>query len=306
MPTIVSCPTKLGLIHATGQDARAFLHAQLTQSIADLGSGRSVRAAWLSAQGRVRALLDVIAVDDAFWLVTPADNVEPTLRPLRLFVLRADLRLDAPPFAVHAIVGDSEHWLGERGLTLAPGQAESRHGLVWQRLGPRLVHVIGEPAAVESALTDLDRSTAAAAELEAIRLGLPAISAGLRERYIPQMLNLERLGAVSFKKGCYPGQEIVARTENLGQVKRRLLAFATDPGPLPDPGTPIVDGSGEAAGEVNRAAPSERGLELLAVVRLDAASRPLHLEADPRRLTLLGTIAALGQLTSTPFGDASG
>jgi folate-binding Fe-S cluster repair protein YgfZ len=98
------------------------------------------------------------------------------------------------------------------------------------------------------------------------------------------MLNLERIDAVSFSKGCYPGQEIVARTENLGEVKRRLVRFACGPGPLPTAGSEVLDSADRAVGEVNRSSATGQGCELLAVIQIDALGDRLTLAADGREL----------------------
>ncbi|MDH3421105.1 MAG: tRNA-modifying protein YgfZ, partial [Gammaproteobacteria bacterium] len=119
------------------------------------------------------------------------------------------------------------------------------------------------------------------AELAEIRLGLPVISAELRGQFLPQMLNLDLLGGVAFDKGCYPGQEIIARAQNLGTVKRRLLRFTRDDGTLPAPGSELQDVARTAVGTVVRAARSTCGIELLAVIRLDAVRGPLATEDAP-------------------------
>ena len=108
--------------------------------------------------------------------------------------------------------------------------------------------------------------------------GLPRVVAATQEQFIPQMVNFEAVGGVSFKKGCYPGQEIVARTEHRGEVKRRIRRFACGTGARPAAGDGIVDAAGAAAGEanrataageVNRAAAAGEGFELLGVVGID-------------------------------------
>jgi folate-binding protein YgfZ len=138
-------------------------------------------------------------------------------------------------------------------------------------------------ATLPAALADIDLHRSDAAVVDAIRRGLPEVTAALRERYIPHMLNLDRLGAVSLTKGCYPGQEIVARTTNLGQVKRRLSRFALGAGERPAPGDELVAADGTSAGEINRVAATASGFELLAVVPIDAGN--LRLGSDGRVLT---------------------
>ena len=107
-----------------------------------------------------------------------------------------------------------------------------------------------------------------------IRTGLPFIVASTQELFVPQMLNQDLIDAISFTKGCYVGQEVVARTQNLGRIKRRMLRFASPTSA--DPGDALTDPDAAVAGKVVRSAPSEDGHELLAVVQL-AAAGPLML-----------------------------
>jgi folate-binding protein YgfZ len=142
--------------------------------------------------------------------------------------------------------------------------------------------VLGARSAVESAAPELQRSPPAAAALAEIRLGLPAVTPALADRFVAQMLNLDALGAIAFDKGCYPGQEIVARVHNLGDVKRRVRRYAAA-GPPPAVGAAVTTQRGEVAGEVVRSAPSGAGCEALAVVEHAAADDPLAVAGMPLR-----------------------
>lgn len=131
--------------------------------------------------------------------------------------------------------------------------------------------------------------------LEDIRRGIGWITAATQEAFVPQMLNLEKIGGISFKKGCYPGQEIVARTQYLGKASRRMrLVRCTDALKAGDPvyGEAMGD---QACGMVVNAAPAENGWEALAVVHNDALVGSLHAHS------LQGPILELGRL---PYEDA--
>lgn len=262
-----------GVIAVSGRDARKFLHAQLTQDIEHLPSDRAALAAWADARGRVRAVFHVVP-DDARWLlVTSADLAVSLLPKLRLFVLRDDVALEhVAGLTVAALVGDTRNWLADREIALDSSvNALARAAEVaWLRVGPHLVYAIGTNEAVRAACTSLGKSPASQAELAAIRAGLPIVDTALVERYTPHMLNLDRLGGISFDKGCYPGQEIVARTQNLGAVKRRVRHFKAAQANVPARGSAVLDASGAHVGEVLRAAPAGTGIELLAVVPVDA------------------------------------
>ena len=137
--------------------------------------------------------------------------------------------------------------------------------------------------ALPPALTDINLQPSDADVLDAIRRGIPEVTAAQREQYIPRMLNLDKLDAISFSKGCYPGQEIVARAANLGEVKRRLRHFKASEGSPPTIGDAIVTADGKPASNVNRVAVSDSGFELLAVVPVD--TEQLALADDGRALT---------------------
>lgn len=278
----------LGVLRVAGADARAFLHAQTTQNIVDLEPPAITPAAWLSAKGRVRALFDVIPDDNAFWLVTPEDNCDWVASELGRFVLRADVTVTVEAdLAVGSITGDTATWLREKGIDLDLRQTTSIADLVWIASMPGRIDVIGPPDSIETTFAEAEHGPVEAALAAAVAAGRPAVTAALRERYIPQMLNLDLLGGVSFTKGCYPGQEIVARATNLGQIKRRLRRYRVGGDARPEPGAGIVDADGAAAGDVNRTAACDSGFELLAVVSLDKASGSLSLTGDGRSLEAL-------------------
>src|SRR5690606_39183642 len=133
-----------------------------------------------------------------------------------------------------ALVGDVEALLAARGVALgpAPGDAACAADADWIRIGPELTHVVGPEAAIEALRTALPEAPEALATLAEIELGLPAVPPALAGHYVAQMLNLDVLDAVAFDKGCFPGQEVIARTHNLGAVKRRLRRFSA---PLASP-----------------------------------------------------------------------
>ena len=149
------------------------------------------------------------------------------------------------------------------------------------RLGSALWQVIGPREAVDAFGADLPRASERDAPLAEIRLGLPAVGAPVVEHFVAQMLNLDLLDAVSFDKGCYPGQEVIARVRHLGSVKRRMRRYACDAETPPAPGAAVVTAGAANVGEVVRAERAERGTELLAVVEHSALGA---LAADGARL----------------------
>ena len=288
----------LGILHVAGDDAGAFLHNQLTQAVDGLPADQTCLAAWCNAKGRAHAVLRVVPSDTGLVLIGDAAVIEAIRPKLQRFILRAQVALTD--------ISDSEGLLGLAG-PVAESLLEETAGSL-PRSDNALVragdlHVIripgGEtrrylllaPAEQLGALwqrycLSLTRADEAFWQLLDIRAGLPQITAATMEAFVPTMLNLEPLGGISYEKGCYPGQEVVARMHYLGRLKRRLYRarLADDP---PPPGTSVNDDRGNEAGTVVTAALAPTGgSELLAVLRIDAANAG-QLDVDGSPLALL-------------------
>ena len=240
--------TRYGLLSVTGTDARAFLHAQLTNDIEHLSSDRAALAGWCSAKGRLLATFLVVPRGDDFFLQLSRDLAAPVAKRLSMFILRSKVK----------IADESESWeqygVWDANLSIAGvswsgsvGTARVDEGRYLQ-LAPR-----GE-------LTDPANASEAQWALQEIRAGRPLITGATQDQFVPQMVNFEQLGGVDFKKGCYPGQEIVARAQYRGQVKRRMV-HATAPA-----GVALQPGADYNGGTVVDVVPVENGSELLAVV----------------------------------------
>lgn len=273
-----------GLIAVQGPDAAGFLQNLLTSDVAAVSERRSQLSAWCTPKGRVLAVLRVIYRDDTFYLELPRDLLESTLSRLRLYILRAKVRLEDAsddlvriglsgpnaPDALHRALGacpegaDDATQCGSLTLVRLPGPC------------PR-VQALGPADAVQSLWQTL-ANNARPAGLEAwslldILAGVPAVTANTTDAFLPQMLNLQALGGVSFTKGCYPGQEVVARTHHLGRLKRRLYLARIETGAPPEPGAPVHAPGGEGAiGAVVNAQRDGNGtVVLLAVAQISAA-----------------------------------
>jgi folate-binding protein YgfZ len=278
MMSPVYCPLpERACIDIRGADAASFLHGQLSRTVDTLAAGHAPLAAWLDARGRVRALVRVVRLDDRFLLVTERDLVAALVPKLRMFVLRAAVTIESnDDWGVAALV-DASGSASSAPPSGTPRDALVAHGdLRWIRVGAGLWHALGTRSAVASFDAAVVRASAAAAELAEIRLGLPAIRAAVADRYVPQMLNLDRLDALSFDKGCYPGQEVVARVQHLGSVKRRMRRYVGGAAAAPPaPGAEVATAAGQSAGEIVRAAPAGDSFEALAVVDDAAAAAEL-------------------------------
>jgi tRNA-modifying protein YgfZ len=270
---------ELGCIEVRGADAAAFLHGQLSRTVDSLDGAHAPLAGWHDARGRVRALLRVLRLPDRWLLLTARDVVPATANRLRMFVLRAKVELGpSDEWHAGALVGADDAWLAGHALPSGarPGSVVTRGALHWIRIGSDLWHAIGDRAAVDGFDASVPRAPSDVAALAEIRVGIPAIGTPLVEHFVAQMLNLDRLDALSFDKGCYPGQEVIARVHHLGAVKRRMRRYACAAASPPVSGTAVLDGTGNAVGEVVRAASAGDSVELLAVVDDAAAGGTLR------------------------------
>lgn len=213
----------LGVIRAEGEDAARFLHGQLTQDFALLGQDRARLAAFCSAKGRMQAsFIGFRRPSGDIWLICSRDLLAQTLKRLSMFVLRAKVRLTDESDSV-ILAGVAGSLVGD----MAGGVHQP-----WdkQDLGDAsLVHLYaadGVPRALWAAPVGHPLPAPATLDVRTwlwseVRSGVATVSQPLFEALVPQMLNFESLDGVNFKKGCYPGQEVVARSQFRGTLKRR-------------------------------------------------------------------------------------
>lgn len=210
-----------GVIRALGADAASFLHGQLTQDFALLDRDHARLAGFCTAKGRLLATMVGWrgAADDEILLALPAETLAATLKRLSMFVLRAKCKLTdaSAEFAIYGLLDTpaADAWTlvrdGDAVQIALPGTDRAL------RVQPA--------AAAAPAGADITPDDWAGAEAAA---GMAWVRGATVEAFVPQMINFEVLGGVNFKKGCYPGQEIVARSQYRGTLKRRLQVFETD------------------------------------------------------------------------------
>jgi folate-binding protein YgfZ len=263
-----------------GADRHEFLQGQLTQDMRRLGPATSVLAGWTTAKGRLAALSQLVSGGDVILMPVAADLADALLARLRLYVLRAKVQIELSALAVAGILeAGPELRLGNLSVPPGPGAAAANHHLALaRRIGdPARAIAIGEPDQLRDTLAGagLAAGDPGAWQLAEIRAGLPAVVGATAESFVPQMVNLDLLDGISFTKGCYVGQEVVARTQHLGRIKRRMYRFRAAAAPALQPGDPVLDAAGDAAGKVVTAAPASGGQELLAVVAIAAANGSL-------------------------------
>lgn len=278
--TVLVPLTHLALISAAGEDAKTFLHSQFTNDVNHLARGQAQHAGWCTAKGRMQASFVAWNEDDTYHLMLAADLLEATQKRLQMFVLRAKVKLTAEgdrillglagPQALEALadagLGAPEapmstmvsnditvlHLDDQRYVVVAPASAAPA---LWQKLS-----VKARPAGVP-AWRWLD-----------IQAAFPLVTLATKEEFVPQMADFEKIGGVSFHKGCYPGQEIVARTQYLGKVKRHLYRLSGDVAVQPGDELFSPDNLEQASGKIMTAAPSPTGgYVALAVVQSNFA-----------------------------------
>jgi folate-binding protein YgfZ len=262
-----------GVIRAAGADAATFLQGQLTQDVLGLDAQRAAPAGWCSAKGRLLASFVVWRPQpDEFLLACSADLLAPTLKRLSMFVLRAKCKLaDAS--------AEWPLWGLAGGPLPAPWRRDgARIGLPPAQGVARALHAGEAPTVHPGDAPSTATLDAAAWSWLEVTSGLPRITAATVEQFVPQMVNLELVGGVDFKKGCYPGQEVVARSQYRGTLKRRAFVFDS-----PAPAAPAQElfhsaDRDQPAGMVVNASSWQGRHRLLAEVKLAAlGSGALHL-----------------------------
>ncbi|MBC7483096.1 MAG: folate-binding protein YgfZ [Rhizobacter sp.] len=275
-----------GVIRARGSDAVKFLQGQLTNDVVTLGSLQTRLGGFCSAKGRLQASFVVWkAVPDDVLLACSASVLPATLKRMSMFVMRAQCKLtDATDeLPLWGVVGDS----AKRQMSdMAVGEKRDTEAGAWLRLPDvggiaRGVLAAAVNDARPAAFADAPAITLDAWRLLEVRSGIPAIEAATVDRFVPQMLNYELVGGVDFKKGCYPGQEVVARSQYRGTVKRRMFLFDID-AEIAMPGQEVFHSAdaGQPAGMVVNAAPHGDGAGSSALVEVKLAaleSGSLHL-----------------------------
>lgn len=265
-----------GVLLLEGPDAPAFLHGQVTADVLGLVPGHAALAALCNAQGRVIATLRIGRLARGLALVMPRELTAPVAQRLQRYVLRAKVS-----------VQDASGELAVVGLA-AGGGGWQAPAAGWESLrldGMRSL-AIGPAASADAALDGADPM--ASWDALCVASGEPEVYAATSEAWVPQMLNLDLLGAVSLSKGCYTGQEVVARVQYLGRSRRRMLRYAFAGAGEPVAGSSMFNADTEA-GRVVRSAVQGGAGELLAVVGTEFAGLALtdaarNLTCTPRSL----------------------
>ncbi len=286
---------QFGTIEVSGDDAATFLHSQLTNDVQHLDAASARLAGYCTAKGRLLATMLAWRSGEAIRLMLARDICASVQKRLSMFVLRAKAKLvditdnvavvgfagdvraalstvfDALPDGVHVQVG------GPAGTLIRVPDSMSRPRYLW--IGPR-DEVEARLPALEGQLA---RATPGVWDWLDIRAGEPRITQAVVEQFVPQMVNYDVIGAVNFRKGCYPGQEVVARSHYRGTIKRRTaLAHVGDAAGV-IPGGEVfhsADPAQPCGMIVNAAAAPQGGFDALVEIKLTALDEgSVHLGA---------------------------
>lgn len=286
--TVVAPLSHIGLIRVAGEEARSFLHNQLTSDINHLGADIVQHSAWCSPKGRMLASFIVWRDGDDCLLQLSADLLPAMAKRLQMYVLRAKVKIldESENLIVFGLSGPAaQAALTNAGLTVPEvmKSAVFTDGQVIRIEAARFLLTVKAAAAL--ALWQSLSATACPVGVQAwqwldIQSALPLISEATKEHFVPQMANFERIGGVSFHKGCYPGQEIVARTQYLGKVKRHLYRLNCDQAMAAGDELFSVAAPDQASGMVVTGAASPvGGYEALAVLMESAADAGVTLRS---------------------------
>ncbi len=275
--------SQFGLVRFAGPDNLSFLQGQLSNDTDRLAAGAPLLAAYSTPQGRVVAVLHLLPHSSGVMAILPREIVLPTVERLRKYVLRAKVRIEdvSDQFAVFGRNGidgfpadglpapDAEHAYVERnGIGVAQLGSDrqpsltNRHWVIGNTQDLATQGIVSQPME--------EPRVEHAWRLADIRAGLPQIYAATREMFVAQMLNLDLIDGISFTKGCFTGQEIIARTQHLGRIKRRLHRLRLPAGTwVVGQAVHLADGRSGRLTELAAAGPE---LEALAVLTLETGS----------------------------------
>ncbi len=263
--------THLAVLTLAGNDTAKLLQGQITCNINDISGNKSSLGALCNPKGRVITTFLLVKTPNTFLMVLPRELLDTAKTVLRKYILRADVKIIDESDNL-CLVGLAQP-ASKHSSTLFDTHQEDNIVISWSQSPPRSL-IIAEPEQAISLWTNqvnqlgyLPASSIHWQYMDIIS-GVPWLSTKTSEEFIPQMLNLDKLGGISFTKGCYTGQEIIARTHYLGQAKREMFLAEANMYSAPEPNTSILDYSQETKQTVGKViqAVSQQGLCKMLVV----------------------------------------
>lgn len=296
--SVLCAPTDLARIAVEGADAAEFLHNQLTNAVTGLGLNQARLAGYCSPKGRLLATLLVWRQADTIVLQTDKAIAPALTKRLSMFVLRAKAKLrPMDEFIAIGVAGpEAADALREAGAVLPEpdtvNAVAQQPATVGQQFGavvrlpdaggrPRyqwMVHAEHFQHAWKTLSSRLSLVGTEVWDWLSLQAGVPHITLPTQEQFVPQMVNLELLGGVDFRKGCYPGQEVVARSQYRGTLKRRMQrAHVNAPTSAGAEVYSAADPNQPCGMVVNAARAPDGGTDLLVELKLDALDTVIHL-----------------------------
>ena len=279
---VIADLSHLGLIQVEGADASTFLQGQVTSDIRQLDGSNSHYAGYCTPKGRMLALFLAFAQQDRIYLQLNGALLEPIMKRLKMYVMRSKAVItDASDNMVRiGLAGEQASAALHELFAQVPEKTHEfvtlENGALLRLPGPAPRYELfcdpSQAAAIWTKLAQHHRPVGKTSwEWLEIQAGIPDITPQTQEAFVPQMVNLDTLGGINFKKGCYTGQEIVARTHYLGKVKRRTQLAHIDSVDAPQAGDALHTTDGAEIGQVVRSAPAPQGgYDMLAELRLES------------------------------------
>ena len=274
----------LGLIRFSGAEAQTFLHNQLSCDVAALAPGKSTYGSYCTPKGRVLATFLLWRSGEDFFMQLPSPLREPTQKQLSKYILRSKVRAaDASAeWTLLGVSGKDAAALVQRAVGDVPRGVHdvinTQDAMVIRLPGDRyeIVAANNSPGFIESLSDGAEKADPDYWDWLDIRAGVPVILPATQEAFVPQMLNLDLIDGVSLTKGCYPGQEIVARMHFRGTLKQRMYLANIAGAERPQPGENLYssDFGEQSCGRIVNAARSpEGGCDVLAVIQIASSER---------------------------------
>lgn len=283
--TLLCNTSHLSIIKITGDDAQAFLQGQFSNDVAQINDQESQLNSYNSPKGRMYAAFRLCNIDSSYLMIIPKEIVGPVLKRLKMFVMRSNVVLEdiSDQWKTLGISGENlPELLDSQNMTLPEGIGQcNKYGdkylINLSSDMPRAL-ILGIESEVVDLRIALEKNYQTAPSSHWLRLdiqaGIPNIYENTMEAFVAQMINFQLIDGVSFTKGCYPGQEVVARMHYLGKLKKRMYRISLEEKASPDDKIYNTDGSNEqSVGQIVDAQENENGgYDALAVIQVAAES----------------------------------
>ncbi len=269
------------LLEITGAEAESFLQGQFCNDLSEVSKQRAQLSGYCTPKGRLLALFTLLATDNGFLMIVGTPLRDSLVKRLQMFIMRADVSIVAREELLCSGVISANGAGSELGIpSLAVMEVTQSADGIWVRVGASQYYYIADEKRQQSLWSsDTPNLALDAWRLRNIQSGFPTLQPATVEQFVPQMVNLQQAGGLSFKKGCYPGQEIVARMQYLGKLKRQMLRFSfesdAEGANEVKAGDKVVAGDDSEAGVIVDAVQHGSQVELLAVMKLAVLDSPL-------------------------------